>query len=301
MSSARFIPLKDIRRRPDAREINRENVEGIKASIREVGLLSPVIVRHAEGNAFELIAGNHRFIAVQELGEPDILALDLANLDDLHAELAMIDENLRRADPSPAERSAQVARRKAIYEQLYPEAKHGESLGKARVAKLATQSDGADEGREPHPPTPSFAAATAAATGQSERAVRRDAERGEKVIPEALNMVRGTRLDTGTYLDRLKRLPPNEQVQAVKRDLVDRPPPAPKADAGPKGGIAARYSGSTPPSSSTLQRFLALADEIEAMAIDDLVKDAGRKRSTLTQRASGLIDRLSDILARADK
>lgn len=98
MTTARYIPLANIRRRTDARAIDRENVDGIKASIREVGLLSPVIVRHADSNTFELIAGNHRFVAVQELGEPDILAIDLADLDDLKAELAMIDENLRRAE-----------------------------------------------------------------------------------------------------------------------------------------------------------------------------------------------------------
>lgn len=41
-----------------------------------------------------------------------------------------------------------------------------------------------------------FDTATAKATGQSERAVRRDAERGEKVIPEVMDMIRGNRLDT---------------------------------------------------------------------------------------------------------
>ncbi|MHB2265684.1 ParB N-terminal domain-containing protein [Aliihoeflea sp. PC F10.4] len=295
MSSARFISLKDIRRRPDAREINRENVEGIKASIQEVGLLSPVIVRHAAGSTFELIAGNHRFMAVQELGEPDILALDLADLDDLKAELAMIDENLRRADPSPAERSAQVARRKAIYEELHPEARHGgdRSEPNRKSCDLKSQSENSDVER--------FTVNTAAATGRSERAVQLDAERGEKVIPEALNMVRGTKLDTGAYLDKLKRLPPNDQVHAVKRDLVDRPPPREPQDASRSGGIAARYSSSTQPTTSTLERFIAHTDQIEAMTIDDLVRDAGRKRSTLTQRASGLIDRLTEILARADQ
>lgn len=33
-------------------------------------------------------------------------------------------------------------------------------------------------------------------------AVQRDAERGEKVITEVLDMVRGTKLDTGTYLNK---------------------------------------------------------------------------------------------------
>jgi hypothetical protein len=67
----------------------------------------------------------------------------------------------------------------------------------------------------------SFAAETAKATGKDERSVRRDDERGEKVIPEVLEMISGTKLDTGTYLDRIKNLPPNEQVFAAKRDLAE--------------------------------------------------------------------------------
>ena len=67
--------------------------------------------------------------------------------------------------------------------------------------------------------TASFASETANVSGKDERTVRRDAERGEKVIPEVIDMITGTKLDTGTYLDKLKRLPPNEQVTVVKRDL----------------------------------------------------------------------------------
>ena len=61
------------------------------------------------------------------------------------------------------------------------------------VANLAKQHD-------------RFTADTAAKTGQSERSIQRDAERGEKVIPEVIDMITGTKLDTGTYLDKLKKL-----------------------------------------------------------------------------------------------
>lgn len=36
--------------------------------------------------------------------------------------------------------------------------------------------------------------------------MQRDAERGTKVIAEVIDMITGTKLDTGTYLDKLKRL-----------------------------------------------------------------------------------------------
>lgn len=38
------------------------------------------------------------------------------------------------------------------------------------------------------------------------------------VIPEAITLIRGTKLDTVEYWDKIKKLPPNEQIHAVKRD-----------------------------------------------------------------------------------
>lgn len=293
MTIARYVPLANIRRRRDARAIDRDNVEGLKASIRDVGLLSPVVVRHAEGGDYELIAGNHRFIAVQELGEPDILAIDLADLDDLHAELAMIDENLRRSDPSPAERSAQVARRKEIYERLHPETKNGATgNGREKLRQVG-------EATFPHEnkPVDRFTSETARVTGRSERAVQRDAERGEKIVAEALDLIRETRLDTGIYLDKLKRLPAEQQVAQVKRDLAA--PPEPK----PQGGIAGRYQSapdSKPDPVKSAERFIALVDEIETVPVDDLVS-SGRMRAVVGQRASGLADRMAEIMERLNR
>jgi len=65
-----------------------------------------------------------------------------------------------------------------------------------------------------------FTAETAKATGQSERLVQLNAERGEKVIDAAIDVIRGTVLDTGAYLDKLKKLSPSEQVFAAKRDIA---------------------------------------------------------------------------------
>lgn len=125
---------------------------------------------------------------------------------DLHAELSMIDENLCRNELSPAERAVQTARRKEIFEQLNPEVAHGGNSGPS--------------GQFVHTAKSSFSEETAKATGKDERSVRRDAERGTKVIGEVIDMITGTKLDTGTYLDKLKRLTPNEQVTAAKRDLA---------------------------------------------------------------------------------
>ena len=69
-----------------------------------------------------------------------------------------------------------------------------------------------------------FTQATAKVIGLSERVVQRDAERGERVVPDVLAKVEGTKLDTGAYLDGLKKLPPEQQRVKVDRALKEPTP-----------------------------------------------------------------------------
>lgn len=133
----------------------------------------------------------------------------MAAEDNLHAELAMLDENLMRAELSPADRAP--ARRKAIYLELHPEAAHDTAGAAARWNANANSA-------------PAFTAETAATTGRSERAVQRDAERGESITEAALEKVRGTQLDTGAYLDKLRGEPRRDfrrlQLLRAPRSIV---------------------------------------------------------------------------------
>lgn len=193
------LPINKIIARDDARAINAETVVGLAESIANVGLINPIRVRVA-GDGWEVIAGVHRLEACKSLGLVEIPA-DVVADDDLHAELAMIDENLCRAELTPSDRARQTARRKAIYEELFPEAAHGK----------ATK----ESGQLVH----SFADATAAVTGADARTVRRDAERGEKILPEVLEMIRGTPLDTGVFMEKIKNMPGSDQYRVAERDL----------------------------------------------------------------------------------
>ena len=220
------IPLTHIFTRADARKIDDEAVKGLIASIREIGIINPIRVRsverHVEGvpaEAFEVTAGAHRLRAARKLGLEEVPCV-VVDDDDLHAELAMIDENLMRAELSPADRARGTARRKAIYLELHPETAHGGDRGASRQVGDLNEAE-------------RFSAETAEATGRSERAVQRDAERGEKISERALSMVSGTPLDTGSYLDKLKKLGPAEQEARVQRELAAprkpvSPAPAPR-------------------------------------------------------------------------
>lgn len=201
------LPLSDVVTRADGRALNEAAVDGLADSIATVGLLNPIRVRQA-GEKWEVIAGAHRVAAFRKLGLVEIQAI-AADADDLHAELAMIDENLMRAELSASERAQQTARRKAIYLELHPETANGGDRRSIKSQTLRTENE-----------AERFTADTAKATGSSERIVQLNVSRGEKVIDAAHQIIRGTSLDTGTYLDRLKKLSPSEQVVAAKRDLA---------------------------------------------------------------------------------
>ena len=188
---------------PDGRRaIDPEAVARLKNSIAAVGLQHPITVAKRDGG-YRLLAGAHRMTAFRELGMERISA-NIVELDDLHAELVELDENLARNELSPAERSAAVARRKAIYETLHPETKHG-AIGKGReLPKGAAKAE-------------RFSAVTAAATGRSERAVQLDAQRGEALGAEVLAKVAHSSLDKGSELDALAKLSAKERQVLVDR------------------------------------------------------------------------------------
>lgn len=264
-----------LHRRKDARPLNDAILPSLCDSIEEIGVVNPIRVRR-DGDGYEVIAGAHRFAACDLIGLRQMPCI-IVDDDDLHAELAMIDENLMRAELSASERATSTARRKAIYLELHPETAHGGDRKSDQVDNLSTRS---------------FAAETAKATGKDERTIRRDAERGEKVAPEAMNKIAGTKLDTGAYLDRIKNLPPDEQIKAVERDVV-----------APRAPVARKPVAESAPTvrANVFAAFIEHADVIETLPIPDLISASGRQRSVLGQRASGLADRMIEIVERLDQ
>ena len=94
--------------RPNARQPRRSFPEaGIKelaASIREVGILQPLVVRSAEGG-FELIAGERRLRAAKEARLDRVPVLIRQAGDSESVELALV-ENVQREDLNPLETAA---------------------------------------------------------------------------------------------------------------------------------------------------------------------------------------------------
>ena len=85
------------------------------------------------------MAGYHRLEACRELGWTSIPAV-IVEFDDLHAEIAEIDENLVRNELTALERSEQFRRRKDVYEAIHPERRpQGPAYGRSRLRALHIQ------------------------------------------------------------------------------------------------------------------------------------------------------------------
>ena len=202
------------------RDLDPAQVKALAESIEEVGLLNPItvypreIVRNGQPvEGYGLVAGAHRLEACKSLGWQEVPAV-VVDLDDNDRIIAECDENLCGSRLTPAEKAEFTAARKRAYLAKHPETAHGGDRKSDQVDNLSTCS---------------FADDQADKTGETARNVRRNAERGEKVTPSALAMVKGTRLDTGDFLGKLKKVAPDKQPAFVKRALEQ--PKKPKAAA----------------------------------------------------------------------
>jgi ParB family chromosome partitioning protein len=104
ITETREIPLKDLvigKGQVRLRDVKKDITE-LADSIRKVGLLEPIVVCPAEKpGKYEIILGQRRFLAHQELKKATILAgiLD-EKVDEVTAKVISIHENLIRRDPN---------------------------------------------------------------------------------------------------------------------------------------------------------------------------------------------------------
>jgi len=99
-----YLPLQRIEpRKEQPRSVfEQDKIEELADSIREHGVLSPLMVRSIEGGFYQIIAGERRWRAARAAGLSDIPARIVIADDKRALELAMV-ENLQREDLSPIE------------------------------------------------------------------------------------------------------------------------------------------------------------------------------------------------------
>jgi ParB family chromosome partitioning protein len=100
--------LKPGRYQPRTR-MDEASLDELSASIREHGVMQPILVRPVEGGRFEIIAGERRWRAAQRAGLVEVPALVKSVPDQAALALALI-ENIQREDLNPLEQANGIQR-----------------------------------------------------------------------------------------------------------------------------------------------------------------------------------------------
>lgn len=200
-----LININEIKVGSNRREALPEDVKALAESIAEVGMMNPITV-DADNN---LVAGLHRLEAAKLLGWTEI-ECNVCELDELHAELAEIDENVVRTGLSDLELSELLARRKKIYETLHPETIARNLPGHASNYESSTDNLTVE--------AKTFSQDTAEKMGVSPRTVERHVQIAENLTPEAKEVLRTSeRKITKQNLTKLSRLASEQQKDAAKQ------------------------------------------------------------------------------------
>ena len=129
-----FLSISDlVPNRYQPRKIfDENNLEDLTNSIRERGMIQPIIVRKSnnDNSKFEIIAGERRWLAAQNAGLHEIptVVIDADNLKSL--EFAIV-ENVQRSDLNPIEEAKGYQR--LIDEFNYDQEKVSKFIGKSRA------------------------------------------------------------------------------------------------------------------------------------------------------------------------
>jgi len=125
----RNIPVAQIEPNPEQPRLSFDetSLQELAASIREHGVLQPILVRPLDAGGYQLIAGERRWRASQAAGRATIPALVEEIDDDTALEISII-ENLQREDLSPLDEAAMYDR--MVREHGYSVRKLAQKLGK---------------------------------------------------------------------------------------------------------------------------------------------------------------------------
>jgi len=128
----RRVPIEFLKPNPrnPRRNFSEGELDELAASVRERGVIQPIVVRPLRGaaDAFEIIAGERRWRAAQRAGLRDVPIVSIDASDGEALELAII-ENVQRTDLNPLEEAAG-------YERLANEFDHNQE----EIAKIVGKS-----------------------------------------------------------------------------------------------------------------------------------------------------------------
>jgi ParB family chromosome partitioning protein len=193
MPSITRVPLSEIVV-PSTRRTLR-SVDGLAASMAEVGLLNPVTLTESK----RLVAGLHRIEAARLLGWREIEAR-IVSLTELQRRVAELDENLERTELNELERAEQTAERKRLYEAIHPTAPKAPGRHKRNAEMISA-----------------FSKKQSGVEARTDRSVRHDVQIATRIPDDVRDAIRPTPMaDRKADLIELSRLDEGTQRQVAK-------------------------------------------------------------------------------------
>jgi ParB family chromosome partitioning protein len=129
--SLRHVPIEHLHANPNnpRKHFAEGDLEDLAKSIREKGLLQPLVVRPREDGEFEIVAGERRWRAAQRAGIHDVPVLIRTLSDGEALEIALV-ENIQRADLNAIEEAR--AYTQLVDQFSYTQQQLADSVGKSR-------------------------------------------------------------------------------------------------------------------------------------------------------------------------
>ena len=112
------------------RDMNPDALEELAESIKEQGIMQPIVVRPVADNKYEIIAGERRWRAAQLAGLADVPVLVREVADEAAIAMALI-ENIQREDLNPIEEAIALSRLQQEFELTQQEV--AQAVGKSRT------------------------------------------------------------------------------------------------------------------------------------------------------------------------
>lgn len=130
MEELKVIHIKDIQKNPyqPRKDFPEEKIKELAQSIKENGLIQPIIVRQSPVIGYEILAGERRYRASILAGLSEVPVI-IKNLSDQDMMLHSIIENLQREDLNPIEEAKSY---QSLIDKGFTHAEIAEKMGKSR-------------------------------------------------------------------------------------------------------------------------------------------------------------------------
>ena len=130
MEEFKLIRISDIQKNPyqPRKEFSKEKIQELAQSIKENGLIQPIIVRQSPVIGYEILAGERRYRASIAAGLSEVPVI-IKKLSDQDMMVHSIIENLQREDLNPIEEAKAY---QSLIDKGYTHADIAEKMGKSR-------------------------------------------------------------------------------------------------------------------------------------------------------------------------